>query len=283
MASHICGRNSKIYAKHLLGIISGLCSLWLVWDLCLKFFSGSTTIVREQQEKDYLPNPHFLLCKKERFQKDKLEAFGLPDNFFGKPNGLSLNHTGPFPNLNATWQRAAWPKEELQVDWWRYEGIRVQFTKYFVGRPANCSSLTGFYANARAVSVNTLFYGRCYLILAIKNETKANVKGTSLLINLPKDSVANLYIIPRTENIELSAVIDVWNYPVKHFQLHNNEIVRLTFKKEFHVRKPTKSSPCTDDHEETFYKAGLNSSKMKSILMFLLHFSALVMWSQIPT
>ena len=116
-----CG-NSKTFAKHLLGIISGLCSLWLVWDLCLKFLSGSTTIVREQQEKDYLPNPHFLLCKKESFHKNELRASGLPDNFFSRFDGGSYNYTGPFPNLNATWQRATWPEGELEVDWSRYEG-----------------------------------------------------------------------------------------------------------------------------------------------------------------
>ena len=122
MTAHLGFRNSKTSAKHLLGIISGLCSLWLVWDLCLKFLSGSTTIIREQQEKDYLPNPHFLLCKKESFQKDELSATGLPDNFFSRFGGGSFNHTGPFPNLNATWQRATWPEGELQVDWSRYEG-----------------------------------------------------------------------------------------------------------------------------------------------------------------
>ena len=36
--------SAKPAAKSSLAIVLGLCSLWQCWDLCLKFFGGSTTI-----------------------------------------------------------------------------------------------------------------------------------------------------------------------------------------------------------------------------------------------
>ena len=116
----LCNKN---VAKYLLCLIFSLCSLWLVWDLCLKFISGSTTIVREQNSKDYLPLPRFLLCMKERYKTEQLSAMNLPKNFFG--NGGTFNETDTFPDLNATWQRATWPMHELEVDWSRYEGVNM--------------------------------------------------------------------------------------------------------------------------------------------------------------
>ena len=112
----------KAIAEYMLAIVFGLCSMGLVWDLCLKYISGSTTIVREQQQHDYLALPHFLLCMKQRFQDGKLEAMGLPEAFLSKPDGIKLNTKIPFPDLNATWQRATWPMNELDIDWSRYEG-----------------------------------------------------------------------------------------------------------------------------------------------------------------
>ena len=102
------------------------------------------------------------------------------------------------------------------------------------------------------------------------------------MINLANDSVVNLYIVPRSKNSKLSAVIDFWNHPVNHIQLQNNVLVTLTLKKEFHVRMPTKSFPCNDEHEEAFYKAGLDFSYLKYAILIYLHFSALVTWQQTP-
>ena len=89
----------------------------------MKFFGGSTTIVREQEQHDYLPLPNFLLCKKQRFNTDELAAMGLPAGFFSRPR--KFNHTGPFPDLNTTWQRVTWPMHELDIDWSRYEGRKM--------------------------------------------------------------------------------------------------------------------------------------------------------------
>ena len=125
---HMCG--FKNIANCLLGLFLSLCSLWLVWDLCLKFFSGSTTIVREQQHHDYLPLPQILLCLKERYKSDELSALGLPKNFFD--NGGSLNQTEAFPDLNATWQSATWPSHELEADWSRYEGENIWNTRSMI-------------------------------------------------------------------------------------------------------------------------------------------------------
>ena len=104
--------------------------MWLVWDHCLKFFSGSTTIVRQQQQRDYLLLPRFLLCNKERYNKDELAAMKLPDDFFDNrfPDMDKFGNKDSFPDLNATWQRATWPMSDFEIDWRRYEGMGVHIT-----------------------------------------------------------------------------------------------------------------------------------------------------------
>ena len=115
--------SAKPAAKSLLAIVLGICSLWQVWDLCLKFFGGSTTIAIAHRPNDYLPLPKFLLCQKDRYKKEELSSMGLPDNFLN--SGDRFNHTHPFPDLNATWQRATWPLQELEIDWNFYEGMTI--------------------------------------------------------------------------------------------------------------------------------------------------------------
>ena len=124
MLSPQCLSKAKTCAKYLSALICGICSLWLVWDLCLKFFRGSTTIVREQQPEDYLRLPKFLLCMKERYKTGELASMGLPENFFSNPypDKSKFNPNDHFPDINATWQRATWPIKELEVDWSRYDG-----------------------------------------------------------------------------------------------------------------------------------------------------------------
>ena len=77
---------------------------------------------------------------------------------------------------------------------------------------------------------------------------------TALMLNLVKNSSANLYIIPNARNIEVGAVVDSWNYPIKKFELHRNNFLRLVFNKEIHVRQSTEGSPCTELEEETYYQ-----------------------------
>ena len=57
-----------------------------------------------------------------------------------------------------------------------------------------------------------------------------------------------------TRNIEVGAVIDSWNYPVKYFELRQRNFLKLIFNKEIYVRQSTEGSPCTDLEEETYYQ-----------------------------
>ena len=134
MLSPLCCTKAKTYAKYLLAILLGLCSLWLVWGLCLKFVSGATTILREQKHNNYLPLPHFLVCNKQRYNKDELAAMELPEDFFDNryPNRTMFSNMDSFPDLNATWQRATWPLVDFEIDWRAYEGMEVNIIKNFL-------------------------------------------------------------------------------------------------------------------------------------------------------
>ena len=85
----------------------------------MKYLSGSTTILREQEHKTYLPLPHFLICNKQRYNKDELAAMELPDDFFDNrhPDKSKFVNRSSFPDLNATWQRATWPVTDFEMDW----------------------------------------------------------------------------------------------------------------------------------------------------------------------
>ena len=77
---------------------------------------------------NYLPLPHFLVCKKQRYKKDELTAMGLPEDFFDNynPDRSKFSNKDSFPDLNATWQRATWPYKDFEIDWERYEGKRAK-------------------------------------------------------------------------------------------------------------------------------------------------------------
>ena len=98
--------------------------MWLVWDLFLKFFSGATTTLHENLKHDYLPMPRLLLCHKNRYKTEELSAMGLSQDFFDNPhpNFEDFGLTKPFPDLNATWQRVTWSRDDFELDWSRYEG-----------------------------------------------------------------------------------------------------------------------------------------------------------------
>ena len=115
----------KIYAKRLLALVMCTLSIFLVWDLCLKFLNGSTTMSMEQIDEDYLALPPLLLCSKQRYKKEALAAAGLPANFWEEDDGWSAAfHSEPFPDLNDTWLKATWPNEDLQAGWHKYEGMK---------------------------------------------------------------------------------------------------------------------------------------------------------------
>ena len=67
--------------------------------------------------------------------------------------------------------------------------------------------------------------------------------NTALMLNLPRNSSALLllYIIPSERDVEKAAVINVWNYPVKYYELHHDNFLQLIFTKEIHVRKSTQA------------------------------------------
>ena len=95
--------------------------------------------------------------------------------------------------------------------------------------------------------------------MAKKHETSPSMgTNTALMLNLPRNSsvVLLLYIIPSVRNVEKAAVINVWNYPVKYYELRHDNFLQLIFTKEIHVRKSTQGSLCTnfEEHEAAFYK-----------------------------
>ena len=49
---------------------------------------------------------------------------GLSQDFFDNPhpNFEDFGLTKPFPDLNATWQRVTWSRDDFELDWSRYEG-----------------------------------------------------------------------------------------------------------------------------------------------------------------
>ena len=123
----------KVGAKYLLATIFSLCSLLLVWDHCIKFLSGSTTVVRQQQQMDYLPLPRFILCNKERYNKKELVSMDLPEDFFDNryPDIDKFRKRNSFPDLNSTWRRVTWSRSEFEIAWSRYEGNGNNATSSF--------------------------------------------------------------------------------------------------------------------------------------------------------
>ena len=63
-----------------------------------------------------------------------------------------------------------------------------------------------------------------------------------------------MYIIPGIENSVNSAVMQEWHYPVKVYDIHVGLYMKFILTKEIHHRKSTKSDPCSDLHEATFYQ-----------------------------
>ena len=79
----------------------------------------------EQEPKSYLPMPRVLICNKDRYNKEQLEAMDLPEDFFDNrnPDKTIFSNNKSFPDLNSTWQRATWPLTDFEADWRRYEGM----------------------------------------------------------------------------------------------------------------------------------------------------------------
>ena len=118
------------------------------------------------------------------------------------------------------------------------------------------STLLGFNSSAKLVRINTLYYGQCYLIKRIKHENNPTMgSDTALILNLLRNNSAVwLYLLANEEKSENSAVVGIWHYPVDPFELHNDEFLRLTISKEFHVKRSTQADPCTRLEEATYYE-----------------------------
>ena len=263
MLSSLSCNRAKIYAKYLLAIILGLCSLWLVWDLCLKYFSGSTTILTVQEYKEYLPLPRFLLCSNQRYKKDALAAMGLPDDFFDNvtPDKSMFEGQYSFPDLNVTWQKVTWNMTNFEMDWKAYEGVAFGIRYlYFLNRITFDMHAIGYNASVRFITINTLYYGQCYLLMANKHEHLPQYGTlTGIMMNLiGNDSEAWLWILPNAGKSEKSATVNRWNYPIKHFELRNHDFLKLTFSKEIHSRQSTEGFPCSKTDEEIFYEVRLD-------------------------
>ena len=119
------------------------------------------------------------------------------------------------------------------------------------------STLQGFNSSGKLVRINTLYWGQCFLITPVKHE-KSPTQGTdsALILNLKRNnSFVWLYLLPNEGKSVNSAAVDEWIYEVDPFELQNDNFLRLTISKEFHVRRSTQASPCTHLEEATYYEA----------------------------
>ena len=104
------------YAKWLLYIILGICSLWQVREVLVKFIEGSTTTTLEQRHNSHLPLPKVAFCLKQRYKYEALAAMGLPADYFSENrHRTEFDTESQFPELNETWLKATWSREDLQI------------------------------------------------------------------------------------------------------------------------------------------------------------------------
>ena len=104
------------YAEWLLALILGACSLWQVEEVLVKFIEGSTTTTLEKQHNDHLPLPKVAICMKRRYNYGALAAMGLPDDYFSENrHRTEFEMESPFPDLNQTWLKATWSREDVQM------------------------------------------------------------------------------------------------------------------------------------------------------------------------
>ena len=118
--------------------------------------------------------------------------------------------------------------------------------------------MAGFNTSMKAMSINTIFLGQCYLVQAIKHNRYSYDTadaGLGLLMNLVgNDSVADFFVIPSYENSEVSAIVDRWTHPINPIEIRNYNFLKLIMVKERHVKKSTIGFPCTDLPEQNYTK-----------------------------
>ena len=70
----------------------------------------------EKQYNSYLRLPQVALCMKRRYNYEALAEMGLPGDFFSEMRYLTeLDAQRPFPDLNETWLKATWSREDVQM------------------------------------------------------------------------------------------------------------------------------------------------------------------------
>ena len=82
----------------------------------MKFLVGSTTITQEKQPHMHLSLPKVALCMKQRFKYKALAEMGLPEDYFSEMRHWGgFDHRYPFPDLNETWLKSTWSREDMKV------------------------------------------------------------------------------------------------------------------------------------------------------------------------
>ena len=110
----------KVFARWLLALVLGMCSVWQVWEQLTKFLEGSTTTSLEKVNRAYLPMPMMVMCSSQRYKYDALTEMGLPKNFLDNHRMKDL--PVKFPDLNQTWIMATWSADDFNLFWQVYEG-----------------------------------------------------------------------------------------------------------------------------------------------------------------
>ena len=100
-------------------LVLGICALFQVWEELTKFLEGSITTSLEKVNHKYLPLPLVVLCSSQRYKHDVLSDMGLPKNFLDDHRATYL--PGQFPDLNETWQKATWSRDDFAIYWQPYE------------------------------------------------------------------------------------------------------------------------------------------------------------------
>ena len=108
---------AKKYAQWFLAFTLGLCSLWQVSGELMKFLGASTTLVLEKQHHNHLHLPQVALCMKQRYNYEALIKMGLSIDFFSEMRQRTENNLKSlFPDLNETWLKATWSREDVQME-----------------------------------------------------------------------------------------------------------------------------------------------------------------------
>jgi hypothetical protein len=106
--------SGKDVTTFVLFLVLLICFLLQVKQEVTKFIEGRTTETAEKMPDEDINLPHMTFCVKRPFKKEALLKLGITDIFFYTP------HENPdivFPDLNSTWNKVTYSKEDLGL-WW---------------------------------------------------------------------------------------------------------------------------------------------------------------------